>query len=211
MRAARTRRAPGSLMPGVPASLTSATLLPGAQRGDERVDLRCASLCRAAHAAGWRCRSARSSVAVTRVSSAAITSALRRMSSARSVTSRRLPIGVATTYNDPPRRETPALVTRGRSASCSAIRHARSTPPIVRSCALGTRDALLRRCAALRRRRIVVCIGASGNPRRASSHRPRPARDAAAARCDGSGARSHPALCATRGSRRARRRRRTST
>src|SRR5512135_1073496 len=36
-----------------------------------------------------------------RVSSAAMTSALLRMSSARSVTSRRLPIGVATTYNDP--------------------------------------------------------------------------------------------------------------
>ena len=60
-----------------------------------------------------------------RVSSAAITSTVARMSSARNVTSRRLPSGVATTYNDPAhgaRRPAspPFAPTRSESSASSA-------------------------------------------------------------------------------------------
>ena len=95
-------RAPGSLMPGVPASHTSATLSP--RRSAATISsARAASLCACTAKGRLAIDRCASSVAVTRVSSAPMRSTLPSTSTARSVTSRRLPSGVATTYNVPAR------------------------------------------------------------------------------------------------------------
>ena len=87
--------------PGVPASLTSATLCPALERADDRLGAPRFVVRVHRQRAGRRRRSGAAAARVTRVSSAAIRSAVRRTSSARSVRSRAFPSGVATTYNDP--------------------------------------------------------------------------------------------------------------
>ncbi len=98
---ARTSSSPGSLTPGVPASVTSARSgparrwssssgqpslgVPGVEADEPGLDLVAASSRR-----------------LIRVSSAAMSGTARSVSSARTVTSPRLPIGVATTNSRPP-------------------------------------------------------------------------------------------------------------
>ena len=99
-RTARTRIAPGSLTPGVPASDTSATVLPACSAAMILGAATC-SLCSCnaislAEMPKWP-----SKCEVLRVSSAATMCADFNISSARKVMSRKFPIGVATTYNVP--------------------------------------------------------------------------------------------------------------
>ena len=100
--AALTRRSPGSLMPGVPASLTSATLLPPSIRCTTSSQASC-SVCSLITMYFLpempRCCSNKP---VRRVSSQHTTSALLSASVARCVMSPKLPMGVATNINVPP-------------------------------------------------------------------------------------------------------------
>src|SRR2546426_5327402 len=99
-RAAATSSAPGSLTVGVPASVTSATSLPVANRRRMRrsaVSLECAwKLMSSAREPMWA-----SSGLVWRVSSAATAAARVNVAAARGERSSRLPSGVATTYRVP--------------------------------------------------------------------------------------------------------------
>ena len=112
---AATSSSPGSLTTGVPASVTSARSAPArrcsssaAARGPARSGRGSWS---SASSISWRSSSRR----VSRVSSAAISGTARSTSSARSVMSPRLPIGVATTYSVPPAGPPPAGVRRPSS------------------------------------------------------------------------------------------------
>ena len=91
-----TRSSPGSLTSGVPASVTRATSSPAASRASSS-RVRAESLWAWKLTSGvsmpWRAHRRR----VRRVSSAATTATERSTSSARSVMSPRLPMGVATT------------------------------------------------------------------------------------------------------------------
>src|SRR5207248_7000335 len=99
-RAAATRTAPGSLTVGVPASVTSATSLPLANRCRIRrsgASLECAwKLMSSAREPTWA-----SSGLVWRVSSAATAVTPLSVLAARGERSSRLPSGVATTYRVP--------------------------------------------------------------------------------------------------------------
>ena len=93
--ARRTIVKPGSEMPGVPASVTTATDLSSSSKAMIRSPAR-SSLCSWKAICGlWMSKCFRRKP-VLRVSSLAITSTLRNVSSARSVISPKLPIGVAT-------------------------------------------------------------------------------------------------------------------
>src|SRR5581483_7898418 len=115
---ARTRAWPGSETPGVPASVTYATTSPAAMRSTTR-----ASACRSlwAWSATSRPRAGTpacvSSARVRRVSSAAIRSASRSVSTARGDRSPRLPIGVATTTSRPATRARPPYSLISRTSS----------------------------------------------------------------------------------------------
>ena len=101
--AARTSRSPGSEMPGVPASVTTATWRPASSSPSTRLT---------EAASFWSCTARRrlpagmpawlSNLRLWRVSSQAMTSAARNASTARGAKSPRLPIGVATRVNRPP-------------------------------------------------------------------------------------------------------------
>ena len=94
-RAAATRSEPGSLIPGVPASVTTATTSSRARSRIAAVAVR--ALCSwYVHTSFAAMACAASSRRATRESSATISEASRSASSARSVTSRRLPSGVGT-------------------------------------------------------------------------------------------------------------------
>ena len=95
--ASRTSTLPGSLMQGVPASVTTATVRSSSSIRWGSEDARCSSLCWWLEMQGVSMPKWLSSARVTRVSSAAIKSALLSVSIARGVMSLRLPIGVATT------------------------------------------------------------------------------------------------------------------
>lgn len=90
-------RAPGSLTAGAPASDTSATRWPWANRS-QIAWAALASLWRCAAISGVLTPQASSSVRLARVSSAAITSARTSACHARRPRSPRLPMGVAITY-----------------------------------------------------------------------------------------------------------------
>ena len=98
--AARISWPPGSETVGVPASETSATLSPRCSRSTSEADFP-ASLCSCRLVVGVAiaCRARR--WPVRRVSSAAMRETSRRIRSARTVMSSRLPIGVATTNSVP--------------------------------------------------------------------------------------------------------------
>ena len=95
-----TTTAPGSLMPGVPASVTRAIFSPPINSANNfSADWR--SLCSCTAINFLTMPKCDSKPAVWRVSSAAITFTFLSVSSARKVISPKLPIGVATTYNVP--------------------------------------------------------------------------------------------------------------
>ena len=107
---ARTRSSPGSAIPGIPASLTYTTRCAALDRVDDAAAPRCVRCARARRATGHPTghRPREQSARVRRVSSAAITSALRNSSTARGDRSPRLPIGVATNTSAG-RGDTPAV------------------------------------------------------------------------------------------------------
>jgi len=92
----RTMRAPGSLMPGLPASTISAPIEPACNRAT-RSSARPRSLWAWAEISGTSIAKRVSRPPLCRVSSAAIQSTARSTASARGDRSPRLPIGVATT------------------------------------------------------------------------------------------------------------------
>ena len=99
-RAARTRRKPGSLTSGVPASDTSASESPASSRVTSCAA--CASsLCWCSASSGRSRPKCDSSWRVWRVSSAQIAATVFKISSARGDRSPRLPIGVATIWSVP--------------------------------------------------------------------------------------------------------------
>ena len=95
-RTAATMRAPGSQMPGVPASEISATCSPRESRATIACAAAC-SLCSCADSIGVRMPQASSSRWLWRVSSAAIQSTPASTARARGLRSARFPKGVATT------------------------------------------------------------------------------------------------------------------
>ena len=95
-RAAATSSLPGSEIPGIPASLVTATSAIARPLENRRRRALRVLLAIAPDLARRRASSAPSSFRATRVSSATISSASRSTSSARSVTSRRFPSGVGT-------------------------------------------------------------------------------------------------------------------
>ena len=94
--AAATIRLPGSLIAGVPASVTNATLIPCCRR-PSTCCAACTSLCAWAGKMSGRIPRWASKVRLTRVSSAATLATVRSTWAARVERSSRLPIGVATT------------------------------------------------------------------------------------------------------------------
>ncbi len=93
---ARTIRSPGSLTPGLPASVMSATVLPLAM-SSTILSRESYSVCSFTMRSGLSLTPMRcSSLLEWRVSSQQMTSASRRLSMARDVMSARLPMGVAT-------------------------------------------------------------------------------------------------------------------
>ena len=99
--AACTRRSPGSEIPGVPASETTATSCPADNSSTTRLASRC-SVC-SLHTARARAVTPRccSSRPVRRVSSQHTSADCSSVSRARGVMSPRLPIGVATSHRVP--------------------------------------------------------------------------------------------------------------
>ena len=127
-----TTSAPGSDSPGVPASVTSATLRPCLSHWTTFAAM-LASLCwcSATGRLPIPCRLSRD--AVLRVSSAAMTSAAASTFSARSVMSSTFPMGVATTYNVPSSPWRPSPCTRSIakplcSSPWSQLRHCARRP-----------------------------------------------------------------------------------
>ena len=117
---ARTIRSPGSLIPGLPASVMSATVLP-AETSAEIFSRESCSVCsftmsKVFSLTPMRCRS----LLECRVSSQQITSASRSASTARAVMSCRLPIGVATSTRRPVIR---VLSSRATSSCASHLDH----------------------------------------------------------------------------------------
>ena len=156
---------PGSENAGVPASLVERHRASRCELGEDAAAPRASRCARAARSASWRCRSGSSRRAVTRVSSAAIASTLFSTSSARSVMSLRLPIGVATTYNVG--RPLPAglpmrsMLRRPRPSRCRFARVCCSRAPTIRGAPPARCHRSARRCAAVarrsRRRRTSRC------------------------------------------------------
>lgn len=126
-RAASTSLWPGSDTPGMPASDTKATRPPASIRAMAGATLSARTFS-SARCKGTRMPKCASSLDVTRVSSHRSRSAARSVSSARGVTSRRLPMGVPTTERTPPRGP-PVCVPAISQASCARRRQARRGRP----------------------------------------------------------------------------------
>ena len=140
-RTARTTRAPGSETPGVPASVTRAIRSPRARRSINRAAASC-SLCWWAAVSGVSMPNRASRGRVTRVSSAAITSIRASSQSARSVMSAALPMGNATTYNEP------------AGNSCSVTPETSNS----RSCLLSARSPMIPTTTVARARHLVAAL-----------------------------------------------------
>ena len=133
---ARTMRSPGSLMPGLPASVMSATIFPSATKATIFSRESC-SVCSLTTSSGLSLTPmCCSNLLECRVSSQQITSASRSASTARAVMSDRLPIGVATSTSLPVMRAAVLMVRRSRDAlpACGqaagpSVRTIRPWPP----------------------------------------------------------------------------------
>ena len=122
--ATSTRRWPGSLTPGMPASETKAMCAPPAIRSS-MPGMREARTFSSARSSGVRIPKWASSLPVTRVSSHSTASASRSVSTTRDDASERLPIGVPTMESRPTISVLPCAISRASVARRWQVRHAR--------------------------------------------------------------------------------------